>query len=373
MSKRVLFVTGGYYPAVGGGEIYNERLAVLAQEGGFEPLVLVPVDDADRDGKDLNGISVRYIRTKIVAGQRIIPARRLWKEAARYRPDILQFNGPNAQDLAGFAVGATLSIPVCVLYFADFRHDVMTSRIASWVYRRAISSPVVKATFVISRMYEESLVRDVGAHRVINLGVGVDSTVFHPPEAISSSSTRTLLFVGRLDQNHTYKRIDLLLQSLASLRKAGREYVLRVVGDGDRRSEAEDTAARLGIRDAVVFLGNLNSEGLVREYQSAGALVLPSPTASEGFGMVVIEAYACGCPVVTSSMAGASEAVRESGIGALWDGANVSSLSDAIERVLSHSNRSETSAAARAYVQRRYSWSAVGQRLITAYQNILAK
>jgi glycosyltransferase involved in cell wall biosynthesis len=142
---------------------------------------------------------------------------------------------------------------------------------------------------------------------------------------------------------------------------------LTIVGDGDRRASFERMTGEFGLSDAVRFLGQIDDRGLRDAYQNADLLVLPSPSESEGFGLVVLEAYACGCPVVTNRAAGSGEVVAASGCGALWEGDDAGDLAAAIERVLADATpRAEVAAAARSYAQAHHSWQAVGDRLSAA-------
>jgi glycosyltransferase involved in cell wall biosynthesis len=219
------------------------------------------------------------------------------------------------------------------------------------------------AVGVTTHVYERRLQeRGVAQNRIEYLGMGVDAELFTPGAARPRSGG--LLFVGRLDDNHTYKRLDLAIEALATLRKRGVEAHLEVVGDGNRRAIFEAMTAQLGLASAVTFSGEVGGEELRDAYRRADALVLPSPSAAEGFGMVVLEAFACGCPVVTSVQAGAAEAVTASGEGGLWDGVRVDHLADTIAGVLQASaSRDEVARTVRAYAETVHSWNAVGDRL----------
>jgi glycosyltransferase involved in cell wall biosynthesis len=122
---------------------------------------------------------------------------------------------------------------------------------------------------------------------------GVDLSAI---ECASPSTTRfDLTFVGRL---LAHKNVDLLLDALALLRDEGTVVSCAVVGEGPEREDLERRAERLGVADQVSFLGRVEDSATVWSLmKSSGALVLPSTR--EGFGIVVIEALACGVPVIT--------------------------------------------------------------------------
>jgi glycosyltransferase involved in cell wall biosynthesis len=91
--------------------------------------------------------------------------------------------------------------------------------------------------------------------------------------------------------------------------------------------------------------------------------------------MVILEAMACGIPVVTSEMAGGAEAVRASGVGALWNGEHVRSLVEAVEKTAATATEKseEIGRRARAFVEEHHTWQSVGKRLLAAYRSVLEK
>jgi glycosyltransferase involved in cell wall biosynthesis len=109
--------------------------------------------------------------------------------------------------------------------------------------------------------------------------------------------TTDLVVVGRLLE---HKRIDLLLDAVARLRASGVEATCRVIGDGPQREALHEQAARLCVDDLVEFRHDVDGQDeLYSLLKAARAFVFPS--AREGFGVAVLEALACGLPVVTTS------------------------------------------------------------------------
>ena len=82
-----------------------------------------------------------------------------------------------------------------------------------------------------------------------------------------------------------------------------------IAGDGDDRARLEKKAAALGVADRVVFAGYVPEEEKADHYRLADAFVMPGR--GEGFGIVYLEALACGVPVVASSLDASREAVRD--------------------------------------------------------------
>ena len=141
-----------------------------------------------------------------------------------------------------------------------------------------------------------------------------------------------LLTMARLAAGERYKGIDEILEVLPSL--LGRRPDLRylVVGDGDDRHRLEAKARDLGIAGSVVFTGRIPENEKVAHYGLADAFVMPST--GEGFGIVFIEAAACGLPVIGSLADGSRDALLDGRLGRLIDPGQPAALIAAIEGAL---------------------------------------
>ena len=129
---------------------------------------------------------------------------------------------------------------------------------------------------------------------------------------------RTLLLTfGRLSSEEQYKGHDEILEVLPDLVEEIPDLSYLVCGDGDDRPRLERKAERLGVSDRVVFAGYVPEEEKEDHYRLADAFVMPGR--GEGFGIVYLEAMACGIPVVASSADASREAVRGGELGIVVD------------------------------------------------------
>jgi glycosyltransferase involved in cell wall biosynthesis len=112
--------------------------------------------------------------------------------------------------------------------------------------------------------------------------------------------------VGRLKR---YKGVATAIAALASARQRRADLTLDIAGTGDDRSRLEALAARLGVANAVRFLGFITDEHKLRLMRTAWANVFPS--VKEGWGLTVVEAAACGTPSLTSNSPGLRDSVRD--------------------------------------------------------------
>jgi glycosyltransferase involved in cell wall biosynthesis len=142
-------------------------------------------------------------------------------------------------------------------------------------------------------------------------------TAFYRPALVTPESH--FLIVSALVP---YKRVDL---AIAACQRIGAR--LRIVGDGPERANLE----RLGSAD-VAFLGPMMGDSLRDEYRRAQAVIMPG---EEDFGIVPVEAQACGRPVVAYGRGGALETVIDGETGVLFSDPTAASLADALERVAS--------------------------------------
>ena len=141
---------------------------------------------------------------------------------------------------------------------------------------------------------------------------GVDTEFFSPPHSRPAGSPFRWLFVGRLQAQ---KNLGWLLERLATLREPGDPaWELHVVGDGPLRAEWQSLGDSLGISPRVRWHGWQSREKLRESYRCSHALVQPS--LYEGMANTVLEAMACGLPVIASDEPATKELIRASGAGA---------------------------------------------------------
>jgi glycosyltransferase involved in cell wall biosynthesis len=183
----------------------------------------------------------------------------------------------------------------------------------------------------------------------------------------NARAEQSILWVGRADP---YKNLTGLIEAFASLRKQYRLSVeLRIVGPKDRRyPEAARRAASLGIEDAVTWLGYLPDEELLSEYQHADVFVQPSWY--EGFGLPVLEAFACGTPVICSNKGSLPEV--SGGAALIVQPQDMIGLTEAMRRVLTDSRLARDMSARGLRQAQKFTWEATARMTLEAYQKAAA-
>jgi glycosyltransferase involved in cell wall biosynthesis len=235
-------------------------------------------------------------------------------------------------------------------YWRDYLGPV-GGRVGALVERVAVTLP--DRIICPSRTTGQRVVSDLGYRRpVFLLPNGVDAGL---ADAVPPADRDVdVVFAGRLIPD---KNVDLLLRALARLAADGRPVRGLVVGDGPERRRLERLCAELELTSSVTFTGSLLSSGDVLSAMKA-AKVLVLPSTREGFGMVVLEANACGVPVITvSSPSNAATELIHDGRNGWIVPADVDALADAVCRAVSM----PAPAGVAAHVDE-YSWARLADR-----------
>lgn len=224
----------------------------------------------------------------------------------------------------------------------------------------------VDASITVCAALKDALV-DLGADpsRVHVLRNGVDLSLFHPKEqrsfgGIGDCRRSKLLSVGHLIKR---KGHDLVINALAYLP----DTELVIAGDGPERRRLEQLANERGLNERVHFLGVIEHERLADLYSSADLLVLAS--SREGWPNVLLEALACGTPVVATRNWGTPEIISSPDAGCLVEQQTPRALAEAIEKtLLSRPDRIKTRTFAEAF-----SWDATTEGQVRLFAACLSK
>lgn len=223
---------------------------------------------------------------------------------------------------------------------------------------------------------KDNLIRYYGAcgHKIGVVPCGVDLDLFQPAQKQKARrqlgfdpDDTILLNVGRFEP---LKGIDRLLEALIHLRDHRRLLLVIVGGDGDEAPESKflrQKALNLGIEDKVIFAGRIEQEYLPLYYGSADVLVMASHY--ESFGLVGLEALACGRPVVSTPVGAMENLIQESRAGRIVSDAAPRSLARGIESVFTDSSLPAADEIRRSILN--YGWSNVATALLGEYETAM--
>jgi glycosyltransferase involved in cell wall biosynthesis len=273
-----------------------------------------------------------------------------------------------------------------IKFFIHYHMDLVGRQIFKpifFVYSKIFVPLLVRSAdhiFITSRDYAKTsrVGKYYNSHKFKNkfsvLPNGVDINRFQPAAKSLTLLNRfngvgktIIVFVGGLDSAHYFKGLNYLLNSLKMM--TDDNWRLLVVGDGNLRPVYEQMAISFGLESKVFFVGYANDEELVSYYQVADLCVLPSIDRSEAFGVVLIEAMACGKPVVASDLDGVREVVKNKVCGRLAKPKDVVSLKNALEYFIKNPRqRIIYGHAGRQQAVNEYGWRSLGERILKKYQ-----
>lgn len=232
----------------------------------------------------------------------------------------------------------------------------------------------------------EQMVTRSGARssKVHVIPCGVDLSLFKPipssrAKKILGLSTREfILFVGRID---AIKGIDVLIRALHRLSrkpwKGSQNLGLIVIGgelDADPRAESQEMrrlrkmVARMNLQERIAFWGAQRQDLLPYFYSAAKALVLPSRY--ESFGMVALEAMACGTPVVASRVGGLQYTVEDNRTGFLVAEGDWGALAERIHEVVEDQSLRERLITAALAKVKQFSWPTITHKILSLYHSL---
>lgn len=217
---------------------------------------------------------------------------------------------------------------------------------------------------------------------VVIVPPGVDTSRFYPIPSDEAKEyigvppcERMLLFVGRIEP---LKGIDTLIQAIAIMRKMGVFVCLSVIGGEPNPSvETENTemvrlkemCEQAGLSDLVTFLGKRGQDTLPYYYSAVEAVVVPSHY--ESFGMVALEAMACGAPVVASQVGGLAYLVKDGETGFTVPVDDPQALAERLALLINDQSLRQRLGRQAAQAAREYAWENIADRIINVYQDLL--
>ena len=224
-------------------------------------------------------------------------------------------------------------------------------------------------------------------NKIIVIPPGVDIGKFYPIQADEakefvgvSPCGRMLLFVGRIEP---LKGLDVLLEAICIMHQnevlKENPFCLAIIGgDAEESAEYEDIeisrikalSDKYGLRDLVTFLGKKNQDSLPYYYSAAEAVVVPSQY--ESFGMVALEAMACGTPVVASHVGGLAYLVQDGVTGFTVPVDDPAELADRLTSIIQDPGLRDQMGKQAVLLAQDYAWDKIATRLLAVYEELLA-
>ena len=371
MSRQLLAINfrDPAHPEAGGAELHLEHVLLEAVRRGWRVTWLAAGFPGGAPESEHRGM--RIVRRGSWWSFNFVVPRVLAREFSHGRtPDLVVEDVNKVPCFAPWFTRARVAVVVPHL-FGTTAYREANALVATYVLALEALIPwaYARCRFVaISDSTRDDLVaRGIDGSRVEVVPCGLDHERYRADPATAKAQRPTLTFVGRLRR---YKGLDWVLRALPAVRLRVPDVRLEVIGDGPYAADLRAQAARLGVEDAVEFLGFLPSTEKVRRLQSAWAALQPSP--KEGWGLTVVEAGACGTAVVASDAPGLRDSVRRDVTGLLVPFGDDAALAGALIRVLTDAPLRERLARAGIEWAAGFRWDECGRRSLDALEGAVA-
>jgi glycosyltransferase involved in cell wall biosynthesis len=208
----------------------------------------------------------------------------------------------------------------------------------------------------------EKFMPDLDIGVVVN---GVDTEIFYPGPAKSMAQPVKVLTVCRLISR---KRIDLLIETVALAKELGVNIQLDIAGEGNLMAELRRLPEKVGVEGRVNFMGRVPTEQMPQLYRDNDIFVMSS--AHEGMSNAMLEAMACGLPIVTTRCEGVEELIADNGI--VVDRPSAGLIARAIKALVDDPARYEQTSAAAVQRAVRFSWASAAQQYLDRYRLLIS-
>lgn len=365
---RILHVYKDYYPVVGGMENHIRLLARGAARRGLEITVLVTSPTGKTEVAELEGVRViKAGRLATVSSTPISFALFSWM--SRLRPDITHLHFPYPWgELAHLTFGHSQRTVI------TYHSDIVRQKGLLKLYRPFLRQVLARADRIIatSPNYVQSspyLSEMSEKCTVIPLGIDLQPFLQLRTEEVrrlrEQYGSPLLLFVGLL---RYYKGLDHLIRAMRDI-----DARLLVVGSGPMAEEWQALVAELGLTEKVFFAGRVQDEELPAHFQACDIFVLPASHRSEAFGVVQVEAMACGKAVVSTELGTGTSYVNVDGqTGLVVPARDPGALVSAINRLLADEQlRTAMGERGRERSRQEFSQDVMIDRVLELYSSLL--
>lgn len=292
----------------------------------------------------------------------------------KLRPEIIHAHWLIPQGIiAVFAIllaGKSSSL-ICTSHGGDLYglHQTFFKSIRKFIYCNANKFTVV------SNAMKKFLIKEGCSEKLISvIPMGVDSKHRFIPSSNRNRNNRVLLFVGRLVEK---KGTIYLIHAMPEVLRYFPDAKLIVIGDGPERDRCKFAAKQLGIWNQIAFLGAISNEKLPSIYGNADIVIFPSVIDQdgdqEGFGLVLVEAMACGCAVICTELEAMLDIVKDGDNGLVVPQKNVESLSKAIKKLLGDDQLRKRLINRGLYTSGKFDWDVIAERYRNTFDLIIDK
>lgn len=288
----------------------------------------------------------------------------LKKIIKHFKPDVLHAHYATSYGL----VGALSDFHPFVI--SSWGSDVMKFPNKNFVARSILKYNFKKADVLCATSKTiEDCIHEVIKKPVSVIPFGIDLNEF-TPKKVESLFAEGDFVLGSIKPLESLYNIDVLIKAFARLHPAHSNLRLLLIGEGTEQDHLKTLCKDLGVAESVTFTGRVPFSEISRYYNMLDVLVNISEY--ESFGVSVIEAMACGKPVIVSNVGGLKEVVKDDSVGIKVNAGDVAGTADAIQKLISDKEFYKTIAVnARQHVTEKYNWQDNLKQMIGIYQGLI--
>ncbi len=339
---KIMIVTPYFYPKVGGLENYALNIALgLKKQGNDVLIVTTNHEGKGRKVEKVKGLHIIRLHTMFKISN--TPINPLWRWQLRKiikqeKPNIINAHTP-VPYISDMVIRAAKRTPVTLTYHNDLIKEKGLGKYLAKAFNLLYTNKSLKKArgiIATSQYYaDNSQYLKKNLAKVSVVSPGIDSKRFNNKVDKTwlkkqYTGKKILLFVGNMDKTHAHKGIDVLIKAVAKARITIPNLQVLMIGKGDGIPDYKEICKKYDVSDNFSFLGFIKDKDLPKYYAGSDVLVLPSTTAAEGFGMVIIEAAACGTPAIGTRIGGIPYAISDYTTGILCKPKSITDLTNKI-------------------------------------------
>lgn len=310
---KIAFFTDTYYPQINGVTNSIKLFTEYLRKNGNEVHIFCP--EGIRKNKYIH--TSPSLKFKNYPEYNVgLPFSKIIKEVRKIRPDVIHIHSPFSMGTVGLSIAKIMNIPTIGTY-----HTLLSEYFsyAGSNFEKEIANEYTRWFFDRTSIIiaPSKSIRDLLKKYKIKRPIEILPTPlnFKPIKKKNKSKNKEpiILHVGRLCKE---KRIDIVLKAFKILSKEMHARLI-ITSDGPDKKRLEDFCKKINISRNVIFTGYVSDKKLLKLYSTADVFVSASDTETQG--LVVLEALACGCPVVVRNALGFKDYIRDGRNGLLFD------------------------------------------------------
>lgn len=350
---KVGIISYDFYPPIGGQGIYVYQIYKRLEKNGIEPFVF-----SARKNDMKNSIYVPSTN-QVIFSLYVNLLINHWIE--KYNLNLVHFQGGPGGVFLVRKPKVPLIYTAHHLYYQKYKlYDKYLFKLLTQLEKRGylLADRVVSVSSKMKNVLSKEYLINEEKITVIHNGIDLNTFKYIKMEKIANS----LLFVGRL---HKIKGIEFLLDAIKIVKSKIPSVKLYIIGDGDLKEKIERIIQENSLSENVELLGMLPQKELVNWYNKTEIFILPS--LFEGFGIVVLEAMACGTPVIITKGCGAVDVVQNMENGVIIEPQNSIELANSILNLMENNGLMEKIRSNGIKSIQDYDWDIIVHNLINDY------